>query len=120
MKKIFSQILLLFSMLLPAQAAASDNYGYTDERPLVIAADWDFQPFEFLNTDGQPSGYNIEVLDMILKHIGIPHKFVMQEWHSHQLQRPSLRDHQEVHQLLYTAGSTTRGHPSPEQSATPD
>ena len=82
MKKIFSQILLLFSMLLPAQAAASDNYGYTDERPLVIAADWDFQPFEFLNTDGQPSGYNIEVLDMILKHIGIPHKFVMQEWHS--------------------------------------
>lgn len=63
-------------------AKAQQHYGYTDETPLVIAADWDFQPFEFLNADGQPSGYNIEVLDLILTQMNIPHKFVMQEWHS--------------------------------------
>jgi ABC-type amino acid transport substrate-binding protein len=68
--------------LMPATATAADHYGYSDEAPLVIAADWDFQPFEFLNADGQPSGYNIEVLDLILTRIGIPHKFVMQEWHT--------------------------------------
>ena len=75
-------ILLLITALMPMTATAADHYGYTKERPLVIAADWDFQPFEFLNTNGQPSGYNIEVLDMILTQMNIPHKFVMQEWHA--------------------------------------
>ena len=68
--------------LVPATVSAADHHGYTDETPLVIAADWDFQPFEFLNADGQPSGYNIEVLDLILTQMNIPHKFVMQEWHT--------------------------------------
>ena len=67
---------------MPTTVSAADHYGYTDEAPLVIAADWDFQPFEFMNTDGQPSGYNIEVLDLILTQMGIPHKFVLQEWHT--------------------------------------
>ena len=67
---------------MPTTVSATDHYGYTDEAPLVIAADWDFQPFEFMNTDGQPSGYNIEVLDLILTQMGIPHKFVMGEWHT--------------------------------------
>ena len=76
--------LTLFFMLftLYFSPARAQNYGYTDERPLVIAADWDFRPFEFLNTDGQPSGYNIEVLDLILTQMNIPHKFIMQEWHT--------------------------------------
>jgi hypothetical protein len=69
-------------VLIPATVSAADHYGYTDEAPLVIAADWDFQPFEFVNTDGKPSGYNIEVLDLILTQMGIPHKFVMSEWHT--------------------------------------
>ena len=69
-------------MVLVSTASARNNYGYSDERPLVIVADWDFQPFEFLSADGQPSGYNIEVLDLILTQAGIPHKFVMQEWHA--------------------------------------
>ena len=63
-------------------ASAANRYGYTDQQPLVIASDWDFQPFEFLNADGQPSGYNIEILDLILTKMEIPHKFVMREWHT--------------------------------------
>ena len=75
-------IILLITTLMPMTAAAANHYGYTHERPLIIAADWDFRPFEFLNANGQPSGYNIEVLDMILTQMDIPHKFVMQEWHA--------------------------------------
>ena len=67
--------------LLPQLSIATNFYGYTDERPLVIVCDWDFQPYEFINTDGKPSGYNIEVLNMILDRLEIPHKFVMQEWY---------------------------------------
>ncbi len=75
-------IFLLLMAQVPAMVSAANHYGYTDERPLVIASDWDFQPFEFLDADGKPSGYNIEVLDLILNQAGIPHKFVMHEWHT--------------------------------------
>ena len=77
-------VALLFTFLfsLFSSPARAQHYGYTDERPLVIAADWDFQPFEFINADGEPSGYNIEVLDLILTQMDIPHRFVMQEWHT--------------------------------------
>ena len=69
---------LHFSLL---TSSAKETYGYSNEKPLIIVSDWDFQPFEFLNTEGKPSGYNIEVLDLILNKLGIPHKFVMQEWY---------------------------------------
>ena len=65
------------SITLPAK----DAYGFSEERPLVIVCDWDFSPFEFLNSSGEPDGYNKEVLDLILSRLGIPHQFVMQEWH---------------------------------------
>ena len=82
MRQRILHIFLIMMALMPATVSAADHYGYTDEAPLVIAADWDFQPFEFVNTDGKPSGYNIEVLDLILTQMGIPHKFVMSEWHT--------------------------------------
>ena len=62
-------------------SSAKEAYGYTEEKPLIIVSDWDFQPFEFLNNEGRPSGYNVEVLDLILNKLSIPHKFVMQEWY---------------------------------------
>jgi len=62
-------------------ANAKDFYGYTNERPLIIVSDWDFRPFEFLSSDGTPSGYNIEILDLILDRLEIPHEFQMYEWH---------------------------------------
>ena len=73
-------ILFTFHLSL-VTSSAKESFGYTKEKPLVIVSDWDFQPFEFLNNDGKPSCYNIEVLDLILNHLDIPHKFVMQEWY---------------------------------------
>jgi len=65
----------------PAPGAARNIFGYTEEHPLVVVSDWDFQPFEFMDSEGRPSGYNIEVLDLILNRLEIPHRFVLQEWH---------------------------------------
>ena len=48
---------------------------------MVIVCDWDFRPFEFINVEGQPTGYNIDVMHMVLNKLDIPHKFVMEEWH---------------------------------------
>ena len=60
---------------------AANDFGYTDEHPLTIAGDWDFRPFEFINTEGQPAGYNVDILNLILDKLDIPHKFVMLDWH---------------------------------------
>jgi signal transduction histidine kinase/ABC-type amino acid transport substrate-binding protein len=75
-------LLALFIAIRPSVMSAKDFYEYTEERPLIIACDWDFRPFEFLDSEGEPAGYNVEVLDIILNRLEIPHKFVMQEWHT--------------------------------------
>ena len=81
MKQSIKYILVaLFLGVLPLTVVAKDFYGYTEENPLIVACDWDFRPFEFLDSEGQPAGYNVEVLDIILNRLEIPHKFVMQEW----------------------------------------
>ena len=107
MKHKILPIILLIIMLVPGTLAARNHYGYTEDHPLVIAADWDFQPFEFLNTDGQPSGYNIEVLDLILTQLEIPHKFVMQEWHTVN-QIFARHEADLIHALSFTPGMKNR------------
>lgn len=76
-----SIVLLFYLFTLFSSLTAANNYGYTEEKPLVIVCDWDFRPFEFTNAEGQPAGYNVDVLNEILNQLNIPHKFVMQEWH---------------------------------------
>jgi len=81
MKRSIIYILLaLFLVAKPMVTTAKDSYGFTEEHPLIVACDWDFRPFEFLDSEGDPAGYNVEVLDIILNRLEIPHKFVMQEW----------------------------------------
>ena len=65
--------------ILPAKSQLIREY--TNERPLIIVSDWEFPPYEFRNDHGEPDGYNIEVMNLILNKLGIPHQFVMQEWY---------------------------------------
>ena len=60
---------------------AQQLHEYTEEQPLLIVSDWEFPPYEFSNDKGEPDGYNIEVLNIILDRLHIPHRYVMQEWY---------------------------------------
>ena len=72
---------LLCLWLLPAHADEGKlTDTYTTERPVVIACDWDKAPYEFLNDNGQPAGSNIDVIQIILKELNLPYRFVMKEW----------------------------------------
>lgn len=79
----FFALLLTLSILTAAMAAGNGRKGrsYTETDPLVIMCDWDFPPFEFTDNSGDPAGYNIEVLDIILNRLRIPHRFEMREWY---------------------------------------
>jgi signal transduction histidine kinase/ABC-type amino acid transport substrate-binding protein len=60
---------------------AQQRHEYTEDQPLVIVSDWEFPPYEFRNDKGEPDGYNIEVLNIILDRLQIPHRYIMQEWY---------------------------------------
>ena len=60
---------------------AQQIHEYTEDHPLVIVSDWEFPPYEFSNDKGEPDGYNIEVLNIILDRLKIPHRYLMQEWY---------------------------------------
>ena len=77
-KKIILLTCLMLGWLLPAEAQWAREY--TEERPLVIVSDWEFPPYEFRNDNGEADGYNVEVLDLILDNLKVPHKYLMQEW----------------------------------------
>ena len=49
---------LLFCLLsMPALLPAANEFGYTDQHPLVIVGDWDFRPFEFINVEARSYQY---------------------------------------------------------------
>ncbi len=77
-KIILLTCLSLLCSLLSADAQSAREY--TKEKPLIIVSDWEFPPYEFLNDRGEADGYNVEVLNLILDDLKVPHKFVMQEW----------------------------------------
>jgi len=44
---------------------------------VIVACDWDFAPYEFINDNGDSDGFNVEVLNTILNNLKIDHQFVM-------------------------------------------
>ena len=76
---ILVMLFLLHGSLLTA--TAQQIHEYTEEQPLLIVSDWEFPPYEFSNDKGEPDGYNVEVLNIILNRLKIPHRYIMQEWY---------------------------------------
>lgn len=51
----------------------SRNHSYTKEHPLVYEDSWDLWPYTFLNEQGQPDGFSIDLIKLLLKELGIPY-----------------------------------------------
>ncbi len=70
-------IILLASLLafLPQRADAQrDSIAtYTTGHPLVYEDAWDLWPYVFLNENGEPDGYNIDLLKLIFRQLNIPY-----------------------------------------------
>ena len=77
MRKTIYTILLALAAgtALPAQSATDSlrTVNYTTERPLVYEDAWDLWPYVFLNENGEPDGYNIDLLKLIMKGLDIPY-----------------------------------------------
>lgn len=62
------------SLLTTVAATKPDSITvYNEEHPLIYEDAWDLWPYVFLNENGEPDGYNIDLLKMIFKELDIPY-----------------------------------------------
>ncbi len=74
-------LLILFTLLFSASsftATAQTMVGdtikeYNENQPLIYEDAWDLWPYVFLNENGEPDGYNIDLLKLIFKELDIPY-----------------------------------------------
>ena len=71
--------LLFLTLLYNIRGEAKLSDRYTEQRPLTMVCDWELPPYEFFNDVGEPSGYTIELLTIILDKLNIPYEFVPRE-----------------------------------------
>ena len=72
----FLSLLLFICLFLPIThvSAQSENTKiYTEEYPLVYEDAEDLWPYSFLNDKGQPEGFNIDLVEKLLKELNIPY-----------------------------------------------
>lgn len=50
---------------------------YDEEHPLIYEDVWDLWPYAFLNENGKPDGYNIDLIRLLMNELGIPYVIKM-------------------------------------------
>ena len=69
-------VFLLMAFHLPCTTvnAQTDSVRvFSTEHPLIYEDAWDLWPYVFLNENGEPDGYNIDLLKLIFKELDIPY-----------------------------------------------
>lgn len=64
---------VFFALPLTITAQNAKERIYTEDKPLVYEDVWDLWPYCFLNENGEPDGFNIELIRLILKELDIPY-----------------------------------------------
>ena len=76
---IFCCILLFFLVGLVTPVNAN-NYGFQSDTPIVIKGERNFPPYEFINELGEPDGFNVEIVDAIMRELDIPYILTLEPW----------------------------------------
>ena len=66
-------VLLACCSITTIQAQPDSTRTFTTEHPLIYEDAWDLWPYVFLNENGEPDGFNIDLLKLIFKELDIPY-----------------------------------------------
>ena len=81
-KLSFSAVVAAFVLTLcVATVSGASARTYTREHPLVYEDAWDLWPYVYLNDKGQPEGYNIDMLKLLLGELDIPYVIRLKPTH---------------------------------------
>ncbi len=75
-KSCRQRLILLLLCLCPwgyLLAQSDSTRIYSEQEPLIYEDCWDLWPYSFLNDNGEPDGFNIELIKMLMKELNIPY-----------------------------------------------
>ena len=70
--------LLLFPGLVPG--ATAQRQSPPTRRPLLVGGDKNYPPYEYLDENGQPAGFDVDLTKAIGEAMGVPVRFVLMDW----------------------------------------
>jgi len=76
MRRLFCCLLLLPVLAL---SAAPVNL-YAEQNPIVVGGNSNYPPYEFLDEQGNPAGYNVDLTKAIANVMGLKVKFRLDDW----------------------------------------
>lgn len=74
----FGAAALLALFALPPPAAAQE--AATEKRTIVLGGGNDFPPYEYLDADGQPAGFNVEIVEAVARVMGFKAEIRITSW----------------------------------------
>lgn len=72
-------ILYIFSGGVFCTIKAEDR-SFSAERPVIIKGEFNYPPYEFINELGEPDGFNVEIVDAVMKELGLPYVLTLEPW----------------------------------------
>lgn len=66
--------IILFLFIGLTAAAESLRHTYTEDKPLVYEDAWDLWPYSFLDSNGKPAGFNIDLIRIMMRKLDIPYE----------------------------------------------
>ncbi len=72
--------LIKFAFLLLVYTVSQTAYASDSTRVLTIKGDWAFPPYEFINKNGRPDGFDIDLVKAIMTRIGQPYSIELDDW----------------------------------------
>ncbi|MFP3855414.1 MAG: transporter substrate-binding domain-containing protein, partial [Anaerolineales bacterium] len=81
MKKLqFVSLLVLIAVALSACGGAATEAPASDLGTVVIGTNAEYPPFEFVNEEGNITGFDIEMIDAIAQEAGFEYELVNTRW----------------------------------------
>lgn len=77
MRKLLLTALWVFAF---ASMAMADGLGYTKEHPLLFGIDMDYPPMEYIDSEGKPSGHDVEFTKILMKRLNVPFTYAPNSW----------------------------------------
>ena len=75
--KLILMLLVAFVSPLSAQVQHNILGRYTAEHPLVYEDKWDMWPYAFLNDEGEPCGFNVDLVRLLMNELNTPYSIVL-------------------------------------------
>jgi len=72
-KRVLMLLLSVHLSLAVVFAQSDSTQVFSESAPLVYEDVWDLWPYSFLNDDGEPDGFNVDLIRLLMKELGIPY-----------------------------------------------